>query len=64
MNAMKITLNKYDYATIVRNCMKARERFDGCGKCALAGVCNGPEELEASCNLEEETTAENDISNL
>ena len=61
---MKITLNKHDYATIVRNCMKARERFDGCGKCALAGVCNGPEELEASCNLEEETMAENDISYL
>lgn len=61
---MKITLNKYDYATIVRNCMKARDGFDGCGKCALAGVCSGPLELEASCNLVEETTAENDISNL
>ena len=35
---MKITLNKYGYAAIVRNCMKAREGFDGCGKCALAGV--------------------------
>lgn len=61
---MKITLNKYDYATIVRNCMKAREGFNGCSNCALAGVCSGSEELEASCNLEEETTAENDISNL
>lgn len=61
---MKITLNKHDYATIVRNCMKAREGYDGCGKCALAGVCSGSEELETSCNLEEETTAENDISNL
>lgn len=50
---MKITLNKYDYATIVRNCMKAREGYDGCGNCALAGVCSGSEELEASCNLEE-----------
>lgn len=61
---MKITLNKHDYATIVRNCMKAREGYDGCGKCALVGVCSGSEELGASCNLEEETTAENDISNL
>lgn len=61
---MKITLNKHDYETIFRNCMKAREGYDGCGKCALAGVCSGSEELEASCNLEEETTAENDISYL
>lgn len=55
---MKITLNKRDYATIVRNCMKAREGYDGCGKCALAGVCSGPEELEASCILEDSETTE------
>lgn len=29
-----------------------------------SGICSGPEELEANCNVEEETTAENDISNL
>lgn len=61
---MKITLNKRDYATIVRNCMKAREGYDGCGKCALAGVCSGSEELEASCIIDRETEAVNDISYL
>lgn len=50
---MKITLNKYDYAAIVRNCMKAREGFDGCGKCALAGVCSGPETLEDNCIIDD-----------
>lgn len=54
---MKITLNKYEYATIVRNCMKSREGY-GCGKCALAGVCSGSEELEASCILEDSETIE------
>lgn len=65
---MKITLNKYDYAVIVRNCMKAREGYDGCGKCALAGVCSGPETLEDNCIIDciidRETEAVNDISYL
>lgn len=62
---MKITLNKRDYATIVRNCMKAREGYDGCGKCALAGVCSGPETLEDNCIIDREPEAViNDISNL
>lgn len=61
---MKITLNKYDYANIVRNCMKARDGYDGCGKCALAGVCSGPETLEDNCIIDRETEAVNDISNL
>lgn len=62
---MKITLNKYDYATIVRNCMKAREGYDGCGKCALQDVCTGSDKLEESCILEDpETTADDDFSIL
>ena len=43
---MKIILNKFDYATIVRNCAKTRDGYDGCSKCALSGVCGGPEALE------------------
>ncbi len=61
---MKITLNKRDYATIVRNCMKAREGFSGCSNCALAGVCSGPEVLEDNCIIDREAEAVNDISNL
>lgn len=48
---MKIILNKFDYATIVRNCAKARDGYDGCSKCALSGVCGGPEELEEICSI-------------
>lgn len=55
---MKITLNQYDYATIVRNCMKAREGYDGCGKCALAGVCDGPDNLEESCSITDKSLFE------
>lgn len=48
---MKIILNKFDYATIVRNCAKAREIYLDCGKCALCGVCGGPEALEEICSI-------------
>ena len=48
---MKIILNKFNYATIVRNCAKTRDRYDGCSKCALSGVCGGPEALEEICSI-------------
>ena len=48
---MKIILNKFDYATIVRNCAKARDGYDGCSKCALSGVCGGPKALEEICSI-------------
>ncbi len=48
---MKIILNKFDYAAIVRNCAKAREIYLDCGKCALNGVCDGPDNLEESCSI-------------
>lgn len=48
---MKIILNKFDYATIVRNCAKTRDGYDGCSKCALCGVCGGPEALEEICSI-------------
>ena len=48
---MKIILNKFDYATIVRNCAKTRDGHDGCSKCALSGVCGGPEALEEICSI-------------
>lgn len=48
---MKIILNKFDYATIVRNCAKTRDGYDGCSKCALNGVCDGPDSLEESCSI-------------
>ena len=48
---MKIILNKFDYATIVRNCAKTRDGYDGCRKCALSGVCGGPEALEEICSI-------------
>ena len=52
---MKIILNKFDYATIVRNCAKARDGYDGCGKCALNAVCDGPDNLEESCSIMDES---------
>lgn len=48
---MKIILNKFDCATIVRNCAKTRDGYDGCSKCALSGVCGGPEALEEICSI-------------
>lgn len=48
---MKIILNKFDYAAIVRNCAKTRDGYDGCSKCALSGVCGGPEALEEICSI-------------
>ena len=48
---MKIILNKFDYATIVRHCAKTRDGYDGCSKCALSGVCGGPEALEEICSI-------------
>lgn len=48
---MKIILNKFDYATIVRNCAKTWDGYDGCSKCALSGVCGGPEALEEICSI-------------
>ena len=55
---MKIILNKFDYATIVRNCAKARDGYDGCGKCALNEVCHGPDNLEESCSITHESLFE------
>ena len=55
---MKIILNKFDYAAIVRNCAKAREMCLGCGKCALNGVCDGPDNLEESCSIKDESLFE------
>lgn len=48
---MKIIVNKFDYATIVRNCAKTRDGYDGCSKCALSGVCGGPKALEEICSI-------------
>lgn len=55
---MKIILNKFDYATIVRNCAKARDGYDGCGKCALNAVCDGPDNLEENCSITDESLFE------
>ena len=55
---MKIILNKFDYATIVRNCAKARDGYGGCGKCALNAVCDGPDNLEESCSITDESLFE------
>lgn len=55
---MKIILNKFDYATIVRNCAKARDGYDGCSKCALNAVCDGPDNLEESCSITDESLFE------
>lgn len=48
---MKIIVNKFDYATIVRNCAKTQDGYDGCSKCALSGVCGGPKALEEICSI-------------
>ena len=31
------------------------ETWTVCGKCALAGVCSGPEALESNCIIDKET---------
>lgn len=61
---MKIILNKFDYATIVRNCAKARDGYDGCSKCALSGVCGGSEELEEICSIADASLFEMDFIHL
>ena len=48
---VKIIVNKFDYATIVRNCAKTRDGYDGCSKCALSGVFGGPKALEEICSI-------------
>lgn len=55
---MKIILNNFDYAAIVRNCAKAREMYLDCGKCALNAVCDGPDSLEESCSIMDESLFE------
>ncbi len=65
---MKITLNKYEFAIVIRNCMRAREGYDGCGKCALQGICSEPDTFEDICIIDGteavKREAVNDISNL
>lgn len=65
---MKITLNKHEYAAVIRNCMSAVEYHNGCGKCVLNGICCEPDMLENMCNIVEAEEvireAVNDISNL
>ena len=48
---VKIIVNKFDYATIVRNCSRIRETYLDCGKCALNATCDGPDSLEESCSI-------------
>lgn len=55
---VKIIVNKFDYATIVRNCAKTQDGYDGCGKCALNAVCDGPDNLEESCSITDESLFE------
>lgn len=42
---MKIFLNKYEYAHLIRGCKYCRDRMN-CNSCALTNVCSGEGWLE------------------
>lgn len=48
---MKIIVDKYEYAKIICACQKTLDCFGCTGKCALSDVCNGRDDLEDSCEI-------------
>ena len=56
---MKIILDKYEYAKIIRDCEYSRwDHYDKCEKCALKSSCEGKEWLEYTCKIKDENADE------
>ena len=52
---MKITVDKYEYAKIIRACYAAVDDLcSGCRKCVLKDVCDGADGLLDYIEIEEE----------
>ena len=51
---MKITVDKYEYAKIIRSCAKSNEGYPSCQGCALVDVCADRDTLENSVEIVEE----------
>lgn len=51
---MKITVDKYEYANIIRRCAKSTETYTPCQGCALVDICGERETLENSVEIAEE----------
>ena len=50
---MKITVDKYEYAKIIRGCAKNSDGYTPCQNCALQDVCGGKDALENSVEIVE-----------
>lgn len=50
---MKITVDKYEYAKIIRSCAKNSDGYTPCQNCALQDVCGGKDALENSVEIVE-----------
>lgn len=48
---MKITVDKYEYAKIIRSCAKSNEAYTPCQGCALVDICGEKDALENSVEI-------------
>ena len=48
---MKIIVDKFDYAKLIRSCKDAQPEYTGKCKCVLADLCQGEDDLEALCEI-------------
>lgn len=48
---MKIIVDKYEYAKIIRACQNCCNGYGCCGKCALTDVCDGQNSLEEAVEI-------------
>lgn len=51
---MKILADKYEFAKMIRECQKIRDRNCGRCQCALQEICQGQEDLEDCVEITEE----------
>lgn len=48
---MKIIVDKFDYAKLIRSCKDTQPDYTGECRCALAGICKGQDDLEDLCEI-------------
>ena len=53
-NNMKILADKYEFAKMIRECQKIRDRNCGRCQCVLQEICQGQEDLEDCVEITEE----------
>lgn len=46
---MKIIVDKFDYAKLIRACKDTQPDYGGQCKCALSDLCQGQDDLEDIC---------------